>query len=466
MDDSRDTGRPGDALPKYAYNRALIHATVFERIDDSQYAPISIHGPIIPVGGTGGPSRRYNLDAMELVLDTVWWRRTAYWVMMFLATIIIAFPWLPPIFYSAPDERGSEWLSGSIIVSLAKKLIPAFANPWIDGFAAAPVTCLVLIVPGIATVLWHSRLRDRVTDRARAAWLADPDQPIDRSWLRDASESVKLMYRVAVLAQPMLAQLAQIPGVSGWLDRRSTSFGLTLRLARVLRTHKVTRSAGLFVTKQAIPCLFIVMVVLSALYVANHVVFAFLNATDAVCKQTEAAVPELEEGTQLERSFHISSPCFATGIRVSAGAKYRIEFVNPTNWRDGAIDLADFPDRVINGERRPRVATEGYGSSEQTLPILTRVKLVVATPMRRILSADWLRPITRIGAHSHEEYVLGANSTMIEPQHSGELFLYVNDAVLGLPAVFGLPGLWDFFYRNNVGGVTVKIRGIEPPASY
>jgi hypothetical protein len=266
---------------------------------------------------------------------------------------------------------------------------------------------------------------------------------------------------MAAFAQPMLAHLPDlIPGINKWLDRRNTSFGLTLRLARVLRTNAIIRSAGVFISKRAIPFLFLLAIGLGAFYVANGAMFAFLNAADAVCTQTETAVPELMEGTALPFKLDISSPCLATGIRVTAGAKYRIDFVNPTNWRDGAVSLAAFLDPIVKGQKQPRVATEGYNSGEQILPLLTRVKLVLAAPIRRVFGADWLTPIARIGAHSHEEYVLGANSTLIEPQHSGELFLYVNEAILGLP------GLWDVFYRDNEGSVTVKIRNVEPPASY
>src|SRR5215469_1187418 len=138
VDDSRARVPSRDKHSTHAYSRALVHASVFERMKDSQYAPISIHGPINHVEGNGDVPRQYNEEAMDIVLDTVWWRRTAYWMMVFIATWIVAFPWLPSVF-SVQDERGSEWLNGSIIVSLAKKLAPSFADTWIDAFAAAPV---------------------------------------------------------------------------------------------------------------------------------------------------------------------------------------------------------------------------------------------------------------------------------------------------------------------------------------
>src|SRR5262249_17219222 len=91
----RYSPRRVDRLPVLPYPiRTLIACTVFERMTQGQYAPISIHGPIDCIGGNGSVPRRYNDEAMEIVLDTVWWRRTAYWVMVFISGLILRFPWL------------------------------------------------------------------------------------------------------------------------------------------------------------------------------------------------------------------------------------------------------------------------------------------------------------------------------------------------------------------------------------
>ena len=44
---------------------------------------------------------------------------------------------------------------------------------------------------------------------------------------------------------------------------------------------------------------------------------------------------------------------------------------------------------------------------------------------------------------------------VIMPERSGELFLYVNDAVLPLPWVY------DLFYRNNKGTASIVIRRLN-----
>jgi hypothetical protein len=39
----------------------------------------------------------------------------------------------------------------------------------------------------------------------------------------------------------------------------------------------------------------------------------------------------------------------------------------------------------------------------------------------------------------------------IKPTREGELFIFVNDSVLGIP------GLYDFFYRNNKGTAKLTV---------
>jgi hypothetical protein len=70
---------------------------------------------------------------------------------------------------------------------------------------------------------------------------------------------------------------------------------------------------------------------------------------------------------------------------------------------------------------------------------------VLLIPFRRELTADWLAPVLRVGTTGADEHVIGPRATIIEPQHDGELFFYVNDVVLGIPYWY------DIFYRGNVG---------------
>jgi len=86
-----------------------------------------------------------------------------------------------------------------------------------------------------------------------------------------------------------------------------------------------------------------------------------------------------------------------------------------------------------------------------------------------VLDRPWFRPIARIGALGADEYPLdpdtrsapGQNTAApegsdtlaveIKARRTGELFLYVNDAIIGLPRIANL------FYRNNPGEARVEV---------
>jgi hypothetical protein len=87
-----------------------------------------------------------------------------------------------------------------------------------------------------------------------------------------------------------------------------------------------------------------------------------------------------------------------------------------------------------------------------------RIKMFVAVPLRRVLLRPWFRIIARIGETGTDEYFLDpdSNTAVVNrlevpfvPHRSGEMYLYVNDAVL--------PIYMDTFYSNNKGTATVTI---------
>jgi hypothetical protein len=85
-------------------------------------------------------------------------------------------------------------------------------------------------------------------------------------------------------------------------------------------------------------------------------------------------------------------------------------------------------------------------------------------PFRRYLGQAWYKPIARIGERGGDEYVLEpadilnksrAATTLvsnIKARRSGELFLFVNDAV------WPVPSHWQIFYGDNWGSASVEVR--------
>ena len=124
-----------------------------------------------------------------------------------------------------------------------------------------------------------------------------------------------------------------------------------------------------------------------------------------------------------------SNPCNATGVKVTEGETYRIRLIVGEPWKD-AKSITD-----PNGfDNHRAVWTQLPGA-----------------PYRRLIWSNWFATILRVGGPGLEEHVLrscgsrnaGAWTTTFEPRSSGEVFLYVNDTVLGLPWIY------DLFYRNN-----------------
>jgi hypothetical protein len=131
-------------------------------------------------------------------------------------------------------------------------------------------------------------------------------------------------------------------------------------------------------------------------------------------------------------TFDISDPCFATGVALKAGESYRFDVdQDGSEWKDGSSVAAP----------------EG----------ITPVRLIPWTPVRRILSEPWLRLIGQTGAAGKEYFSIGPGRKSYTARSDGELFLYVNDAVLGfLPEPYWA---WPYFWEpgRNSGKATVTI---------
>ncbi len=71
----------------------------------------------------------------------------------------------------------------------------------------------------------------------------------------------------------------------------------------------------------------------------------------------------------------------------------------------------------------------------------------------------WYRVTARYGSKGAAEQFIAFDptertykiNTIVTPNRDGELFLYVNDAVIGIP------WLYDWFYKNNTGKTKVLI---------
>ncbi|MBQ5949091.1 DUF2235 domain-containing protein [Massilia sp. ST3] len=505
----------------------VIHWSVILRLADAtdQYAPVTLptdfevlapDGKVYPLaaasgGGTlatatqpqlvtlRGAMLRIvppNAAAIELALDTVWWRRLCYLVTVFVALVIVAFP----LYGEAASDRGSRSMQGLIepLVTMLSAFVPSQAERWIAALRASPIVigCLLFVLAGLVKI--SSVLQTRIRDRAMLGWHAAHKNHYIQ-WLGDhhrRSRNVALGVGIA--------GIASLAGAENWNGGREIRFiaalliiwsvwrivramyklrhlstgramqpgTWSLNIARALRKNPALVALYRFNAKKLVPAVFVVLMLAAAALIGNRAAFDALNSVGLVCTPTRGLDQDKEhvpKGAWV--GFMTNSPCLATGMVLERGGRYRITFRDPDGaWFDRAIhtDMGGFP-------------------------AFSRLHWL-ATPLKRWWSANWFAPIGRVGQYGNEEYVLepgipyrerrygavkpvdGNHRCPIPPDEArtrqaadptpperrtliaditarstGELFLFVNDAV------YWPPNLHAYFYSNNLGSAVVTV---------
>jgi hypothetical protein len=177
--------------------------------------------------------------------------------------------------------------------------------------------------------------------------------------------------------------------------------------------------------------------------IASHLLFNIQDVWGATCKETPKPLVSLavNQTIVLPTLFDTSEFCRATGIELkSGGTRYAITITPKSNWVDAGIPV------------KP-------GSSPlETASLFRKTLLYLGVPLRRELFEDWFTIAVRYGGIGGEEAFYYPDSTdpVIEfplvPTRDGELFVFVNDAVLGIPGAYGL------FYRDNAGTAEISLK--------
>ncbi|MFY9836709.1 MAG: hypothetical protein WAK55_09600, partial [Xanthobacteraceae bacterium] len=243
-----------------------------------------------------------------------------------------------------------------------------------------------------------------------------------------------------------------------WKQRATTPSIQHSALHTAVRNFRL--SAGYQSTIRALkyyifPFLSAVAVVYVCTVALNHLAFNLIDPTGVLCQGTKVKLDELDEGKMSTKSltFSTSDLCFATGIRVTRGFRYAIEVTPKTPWSFGDL----FP-TTPKGFR-------GIDAPMRDVPLM-----YLAMPFRRDYFRRWYSLVARVGARGmYEDFA----DQSLEPgkantyggetgvlKHDGELFLYVNDATIAFPGLFGT------FYDHNQGTAEIRVqRIITKPAS-
>lgn len=398
------------ALPK-------IHASVFGRIGNgahayaplglpARYAVVTEEGELLDGAFRDGPETGLQAErraaAQEHAWNLVWARRVFYFLTLAASLHLALYPLFhktdPAAEFSSPVRPASE------VVRLVDAFTPGFFNLWMDAYAASPGKLLLNVIAVGVLIYVGSRLHARITDVMLAVWHPSPSRP-----------------------------LPALP--TDWLFR--------------LRTNRCYRAFIKVIKWRILPFFSVVAILYVCFTFLSHLIFNIEDAAGSFCKETQNPTPVSWKATVPSTTpYRVSDICWASGITLEESELYVVTIIQTTPWKDGA-----FP-----------VEVNGYEITE--LPsLLQRVRSRLLIPLRRVFLRPWFRVIGRMGAIGTDEYFFDpgrpsvlrkSRSDQLEirfrPRRRGELFLYVNEAVLALPWIY------DIWYRNNSGEAQVTVR--------
>lgn len=457
----------------------------------------AMQGRVLDVMSSVAPTdARQNARDVELLKDTVWWRRILYFVMLGLVLVLLAFPLLAGYFTRVRFNDIGNGIVGPII-GLLQGFLPGFARPWVEAIGDNSVAAVSIIALFGACLWLNNVLRTRIIDRARTVWNAleradgqlmainrkvanrrgalavalsclivaaiaaiYPDSspaanissmepigpPTDRFWIRDIAAAVGVVF--LVLWMRLSYRQSETYGLiaNGDIDG---DIPATLRIARWVRTNRATVGLYRWAGSGVGPVLFLAAATLLLVAVVNKVVFQTAAAAGAFCAESDGNRPRAYQKLDQAIPFSTSDLCHDTGIRLDAGVTYRIKLQVTGTWLDD-VELTD---------------VRGFSPGDTAL--LEKPAYYLGNLFKRWWGEPYFKPIARINRNGNEEYALsqlqperldrGDSTTLfslITPKTSGQLYLYVNDVA------FALPGFADHFYRNNQGTAELTVERV------
>jgi len=445
--------------------------------------------------------------AIRLVWDTVFWRRCVYFLTVVLTLWLVLFPWTWHLEVGTVDKitRGPV----TVVVEAASNFIPSYAQSWKQALLGYPVEFGALIVGILLCLAGSAVLERRIHDRSRLAWhetvastYHEWRQHIRAAWTRwlvailvvlaiiylavfkfanpETLRTIAFFVGAVVLALAIrYVGYRQVDKETSRTPIRST---LALSIGRFIRKNAVLRSIYAFLADAFVPFVFVVALVVGAFVLVNRVAFDIEDSAGVYCGAQASDHQLTSVGQSSETlSFPNDRLCWASGLEVVEARRYLIVMTTQGDWFDKGVrsDPTGFEGRLLIHK--------------------------AAAPLTRRWGAKWLQPIARIGALGNDEYplepiddvaawplpqcdrdtqrgpwkpirdkiekpladeLMRCNPTppdrvelrsVFTARSTGELFVYVNDAV------WAIPRLADMFVANNSGTATLTVRRL--PAS-
>jgi uncharacterized protein (DUF2235 family) len=393
-----------------------IHQSVIDRIRNGNdgYAPIVLPEHYRVVDNDGAISSRTETARainQEHVWDWVWARRITYFLTVFASLFLVAMPliekWKP--------GRGPASLAEVVvpILDLIATFLPNFAKPWLDAFTNSPgrfLTGLLLVGVLLFAGGW---LQGHIRDLMRGIW-----------------------------------HYPQAPAIA--------PSGIVYRL----RTAGPYRAFFYLLKYLILPAVFaliiFVFLMIAAVTLVNRISFAAFDLTGHICAPSYPPAQPVTDSAIAH--FETRTLCAATGLSVQKGKSYRIILAVTNPWEDGYNFHEPYPEKAKGIETDPR----GFDLEKMTSAMW------LGLPIRRLVGSNWFATILRIGNRGFGEVVLSYDrkrspnwpwspattyTATFKAQKTGEVFVYVNDSVVGIP------GYFDYFYTlNNKGKADLTLQ--------
>jgi len=403
-----------------------VHRSVIDRIraGTDGYSPIVLPENYYVVGNdgtitmntvaaeTGAGSRAIR---QEKVWDWVWARRVIYFLTVFASLFLAAFPliekWKPSRGPASPAEVVVP------VVDLVAAFLPALVKPWLDAFRNSPGRFLIGVLLVGLLMYAGGWMQGLIRDIMRNIW---------RTAGAPAAEPEGIVYR--------------------------------------LRSAGPYRAFFYLLKHWILPSVFalLIFILLSAAIVTlvNRVSFAAFDLAGRVCAASQNPPARPVTGSA-SKPFETVTLCTATGLAVERNKSYRITITVTDPWEDAHKFNEPDPEKAKGIETDPH----GFGA-EKMIPVMW-----LGLPIRRLVASNWFATIIRIGNRGLGEIVLSYDrkdsprcqcpattsySAKFKAKKSGELFVYVNDAVIGIP------GYFDYFYTlNNKGSANLTLELLQ-----
>jgi hypothetical protein len=388
--------------------RPKIHETAFRRIDNRAhaYAPVGLPRVYDVVRESDGAILTPSLfgleqeeeakargDAQEHVWNEIWKRRIVYFATVGATLWLLVFPLVSAARREDEFTSPIRWVSD--LIRIVGQFLPGFTQPWIDGYARAPGSFILLALLVAGLTWWGMRIASRISVTMGTIWRGVGPMP-------------------SGLPNNFIYRLRSSRGYVAFHE------GLKYRWA---------------------PAFFALMFIYLGASLASHLLFNVQDVYGLTCVESaQTRTLDIRGATSGPIRFNTSDLCKPTGIMVEKGARYLIEIKPVQPWTDDGI-------AVPLGGFSPANPPRWYD----------RLRLSLGVPLRRETTQDWFHVVLRFGRVGGEETFIVPDpddpliQSPIRATRDGELFIFVNDAVIGIP------GLYDLFYRNNGGAADLVV---------